>query len=470
MRDSENYQFCAHLNGSEPNGPCDVNLVSGRRNHFVCDPRHWASLFPGRLSARLVDLLRIATAIYVVDRISPRDRMHNDYGWHRSLSMNIEVFDIDFWRRPETRDCLHRCIDFLSGDSWDIRSVRAPLSFDPGLLPFDSTWKPRSDRPIICLFSGGLDPAAGLVRRIRHCGGQGIIPVLVRHQSGQGRIVKDQMTLINFALGVNLETLILPFRMTSPEHLGRDEESQRSRSFLFCSAAVVLAALVEAQAIEMMEGGIGAINWPLMTGMVGSKATRSSHPTFLRLFSRLLQLVTDRDLQVDIPNRYLTKAELVSSLREAGLTETVTRTASCVHYPLRDSQAKQCGTCPACIFRRQALLIAGLDEPGDSYKNDLFGRTDHDAPDENLRAFLMQVNQLSTLDRSDQPPRSLIRHLRTTDVISDGRVPEALLDLYRRYRKEWLLLAERGLREGWKWSRMMTTQAEQMETRYAFTA
>jgi 7-cyano-7-deazaguanine synthase in queuosine biosynthesis len=470
MRDSENYQFCAHLNRSEPNGPCDVNLVSGRRNHFVCDPRHWAGLFPGRLSARLVDLLRIATATYVVDRISPRDRTHNDYGWHRSLSMDIEVFDIDFWQRAETCDCLHRCIDFLSGDSWDIRFVRAPLSFDPGLLPFNPTWKPRSDKPIICLFSGGLDSAAGLVRRIRQRSDQGIIPVLVMHQSGQGRLVRNQMTLINFALGVRLEALILPFWMRSPEHLSKDEESQRSRSFLFCSAAAVLAALIEAQAIEMMEGGIGAINWPLMTGMVGSKATRSSHPTFLRRFSRLLQLVTDRDLQVDVPHRHLTKAELVGSLREAGLTEIATGTPSCVHYPLRDSQAKQCGTCPACIFRRQALLVAGIDEPVNSYKDDLFGRTDYDAPDENLRAFLMQVDKLSTLDHSDQPPRSLIRHLRATDVISDGRVPGMLLDLYRRYRKEWLLLAERGLKEGWKWSRMIATQTEQMETRYAFTA
>lgn len=105
-----------------------------------------------------------------------------------------------------------------------------------------------------------------------------------------------------------------------------------------------------------------------------------------------------------------------------------------------------------------------------AYKSDLFGRTDYDAPDENLRALLMQVDKLSTLDHSDQPPRSLIQHLRATDLISDSRVPGVLLDLYRRYRKEWLLLAQRGLREGWKWSQMMTTQAEQMEARYALTA
>ena len=58
MRDSNNHQFCVHLTGSDPNSPYSASLMSGRRNHFVCDPRHWAGLFPGRLSARLVDLYR----------------------------------------------------------------------------------------------------------------------------------------------------------------------------------------------------------------------------------------------------------------------------------------------------------------------------------------------------------------------------------------------------------------------------
>ncbi len=90
------------------------------------------------------------------------------------------------------------------------------------------------------------------------------------------------------------------------------------------------------------------------------------------------------------------------------------------------------------------------------------------ATDENLRAFLIQIDKLSTLDHTHELPRSLVRHLRATEVIPDNRVPSELIDLYRRYRQEWLLLARRGLREGWKWSRMMIPlQAEQMETRYA---
>lgn len=44
--------------------------------------------------------------------------------------MDVEVFDIDFWHRAEVSDCLHRCLDFLSGDSWDIHFTKAPLRID----------------------------------------------------------------------------------------------------------------------------------------------------------------------------------------------------------------------------------------------------------------------------------------------------------------------------------------------------
>jgi hypothetical protein len=49
-----------------------------------------------------------------------------------------------------------------------------------------------------------------------------------------------------------------------------------------------------------------------------------------------------------------------------------------------------------------------------------------------------------------------------------GQIPGPLIDLYRRYRREWLLLVERGLREAWKWSQIMVPrQSEQTERQYA---
>ncbi len=433
-------------------------LMSGRMNHFVCDPRQWAEWLPGKLTPRLVDLLRIASAVYVADRISRRDRAHADSGWSRLLRMRIEVLDCEFWSSQEVRNSVRGCLEFLSGDQWEISFLPASSQFALGQLPFRS-WKPLGENPVICLYSGGLDSAAGLVRHMLDHSSCNTVPLLVRHQGGQKRVVDKQIRAINSALKANLRPLILPFWMRSPKIIGGEEErTQRTRSFLFCSAAGVAATMIEARAIKMMEGGVGAINLPLMAGMVGSKATRNGHPTFLRRFSDLLQLVTGRELAVDLPHRLLTKAELTRTLVEAGLGDLALNTVSCVHYPLRDSGAKQCGTCPACIFRRQAIITAGIEEPDGIYQHDLFSNRSCNIPAKKLkylRAFLMQIDKLGALDFSNQLPDFMMRHFRATEVISSDRAPSELVELYRRYRDEWLHLISRGQREGWEWTQMM---------------
>jgi 7-cyano-7-deazaguanine synthase in queuosine biosynthesis len=362
-------------------------------------------------------------------------------------------------------DCLHRCLKFLSEDYWQIDLVSSPYTLDLGQLSFSSDWKPLAEDPIVCLYSGGLDSAAGLVRRISEYGDHKIAPVLVAHQKGQRPLVQRQLKVMSHQTKVTLKPLVLPFLMQNPKKLGRAEEpTQRSRSFLFCAAAGVMAAMIEAQSIEMMESGIGAINLPLMAGMVGSKATRNSHPAFLSRFSQLLQLVTDRDFHIDLPHLYLTKAELVRSLRLANLEKLAMDTVSCIHYPLRESKAKQCGVCSACIFRRQAVAASGIDEPEGQYKYELLGRKSNEIPGnklDDLRAFLLQVDKLSSLDYSDQLPPCAMRHLRSTEVITDNRIPAELVSLYRRYRQEWLAFIECGCKKGWEWTGMMVpTSAE----------
>jgi len=459
MSESRSFQFSFRVGDGWSGHPGGRRFISGRQHDFCCDPRHWARLFAGKVTPRLVDLLRIGTAVYVADRISQRDRRHADHGGARKLSLGIEVFEHGFWSRAEVSDCLHSCLEFLTGDMWDIRFEKACDAYSPDLLPFDPCRRPYSGPVVVCLYSGGLDSAAGLIKRIRENADDAkIVPVLVRHQSGQGPLVRRQIGLVNSVLGSNLEPLVLPFWMRRPAHYGAEENSQRSRSFLFCCGAAVAAVMTEAQRIEMFECGIGAINVPLMTGMVGWKTTKSSHPTFVRRFSRLLRFVTERDTNMSLPYQYMTKGELVTSLCGTSLSSLLPETASCVHYPLRAERAKECGVCPACIFRRQAVFASGIDEPGSRYKYDLFGKASSRIPHEKLKyvkAFLIQVDKLSQLDYSDVLPDFVVQHLRATEVITDNRIPTELIDLYRRYRREWLDLLVYGSRQGWEWCRMM---------------
>src|SRR5205085_1134460 len=97
-------------------------------------------------------------------------------------------------------------------------------------------------------------------------------------------------------------------------------------------------------------------------------------------------------------------------LADDGLEDLARSTVSCVHYPLRESPHKQCGVCPACVFRRQAMFVGGIKEPPGTYKFDLFGPSlfVNGIPEnrlEYLKAFLMQVVHLAPLDSQDELPR-----------------------------------------------------------------
>lgn len=438
---------------SEPGGKM-IEVAGGR--HFRLDPACFGQHLRAGLSRRMMDLLRIATTVYMIDRLARRGRSGSPR-WSRSLRVSVEVYDPDFWSCEDIRGLLGECVEFVGGDGWEFEF--AP---DPSPRPTcDGGWLRFADPPLVCLYSGGLDSAAGLAKRLRGRPQQQVIPVLVRHQSGQRRLVDRQLVALGEHYGVGLKPLESVVTTIAPHRLHDEEHSQRCRSFLFTAAGGVVAWMSGSQSVEVFESGVGAVNLPLMAGMVGSKATKGSHPHFLRLMSRLLSLVAGREITFRLPFLDRTKAEVVRTLAEDGLGEVARSTASCVHYPLREATRKQCGICPACIFRRQSMITAGIEEPTDAYKYDLFGpagvvnRIEHRRLSY-LKAFLMQVEKLSELDARPSVPRFFKRHLLGTGVVAVGEPLTPYVALYRRYRSEWLELVARGLSEGWTWADLLS--------------
>lgn len=176
--------------------------------------------------------------------------------------------------------------------------------------------------------------------------------------------------------------------------------------------------------------------------------------------SHLASLVADGEVEFRLPFFDRTKGEVVRTMAEAGLEELARQTASCVHYPLRHSQQKQCGVCPACVFRRQAMTVAGITEPDDTYKYDFMGSSGGTAriPSKGLlylKAFLMQVASLKDACAGKSLPRSVARHLVSTEVLADGCPREAVTALLARYRDEWMDIASDGYRKGLAWSRLL---------------
>jgi 7-cyano-7-deazaguanine synthase in queuosine biosynthesis len=315
--------------------------------------------------------------------------------------------------------------------------------------------------PTVCLYSGGLDSAAGLARRLGDGIERPLIPVVIRHRSDIARKTDEQLRVLKQVFGAELASVCTPMVMVSPKRLSRSEEtSQRARSFLFIAVGGVVAWASQSSAVELYESGIGAMNVPLLSGMDGSQSTRSAHPRFLQLMSQLLSEAAGRQIDVTLPFRHMTKGEVAKSLNVGSLPEMARVTASCAHYPMRNEKGgtwKSCGLCPACIFRRVALHSAGLDEPEGAYEHDLLNP--HSDPVEwkkrkYLAAFLNQIDSWTDLDKNILPI-AVLQHLVGTEIVGVGEPVQVYVDLYKRYRLEWLEFIASARKNGCSWANLV---------------
>jgi 7-cyano-7-deazaguanine synthase in queuosine biosynthesis len=434
------------------------SLTAGQDFRFGLDA--FERFFQDRLPSRIVDLLRIAASVYVVDRLVRRRQRNQQRHWSRSIKIRIGVIEPGFWLEESMREALTDTLEFLSDDTWqfeffkDDRRERRELQRTLFQVPTNS---------LVALYSGGLDSAAGLANRIASLPDRPVLPVIVWHQPIQRKIVQSQFDSLTNRSGAPITPLIVKAAIIWRSELKnqfRPESSQRSRAFLFCSAGAAAAAMIKGSTVELLESGIGSINLPLMSGMVGSRTTRSTHPQFLKRMGQLLSTILEREFSFTLPLWSKTKGQVVDSAIKLGHEELIQQTVSCVHYPLREAEHKQCGICPACIFRRQALAVAGITEASGKYKYDLF--TDPVAANrlgrshlKYLMAFLSQVVQLTNV-RANQPiPPRFGRHLFGTGILRTDESPTAVQHLLETYRDEWVSVMNVSRRQGFGWAHLV---------------
>ncbi len=445
------------------NRPDVRHLRAGEHFRFDLDALNTFCL--GDLPRHLVDLLRMASAVYVVDRLVKRRPKDGPKTPSRTIGLKVGVLDHSLWNRQVVRDCIHDALEFVTGDFWEIEFERDTQEYQwpSRFLSFSKT----GGSPLVCLYSSGLDSAAGLVARMNENPVRPVIPVTVWHQPRQRHLVHQQHNFLrghyrSKGFGTQIEPLIVKVAMmwpsTAEEKL--QERSQRSRSFLFTALGAITAIMHGQRTIEIFESGVGAINLPLMAGMVGSKATRSSHPEFLRQMSKLASLVADSEVEFALPFKDRTKSEIVKALAGADLQGFAASTASCVGFPLRHSKQKQCGLCPACIFRRGALRFTGIQEPEDAYKYDFLGPAErvNQLPEKRLgylKAFLMQIAQLRGIEEGDRLPPAFERHVVGTGIVPKGQSQKGVIQLLARYRDEWTEIASAARESGHAWAKLL---------------
>lgn len=423
-------------------------------NNFRLDEDGLCERLCSSLTPHARDLVRLGMAVYVEDRLQQRCRAGGMCGPTRDIRLVVEVSDPDFWNSEETRRTVRDALERLSDDSWHVifesgRAADCPQRFLN--LHFPET-------RAVCLYSGGLDSAAGLATAVR-AQREPVFSVTAVHQVKQKQIVPRQLAQVRRRYGVPVDSLRVRTTLKNPPPMKAQELSQRCRSFLFACLGGAAACMVGAARVDVYENGIGALNLPPMTGMlVGGRATKGAHPDFLHRMSDLVTKVAGRPIEFRLPFREKTKAELVRALREDDLSELARDTVSCMHYPRRVAgPAKQCGTCPACLGRRQALSAAGISEPAEKYQYDVFGSAAvvNAIPDDelnHLKSTIMQIVSLSDLGSDHPLPETLRRHVYGTRVVSDGESVQPWIDLLIRYRDEWLNLIADGQSVGRKWA------------------
>lgn len=352
---------CIHITGDVTQ---DVRLTGGAL---------WRSL-PVRPTARGLDLLNIAAGVYAIDRIVKRQAGTGNETGLRFLKLCFAVQDLAFWQRLGITEALEGLLSFLTDENWSLTFEQAPASSGPNQAPLDFSLMRTPRR--IALYSGGLDSAAGLANRIM-AGVDDYLLVTVGHHTKLKRLCTQQIQELSrrtaTAPQLHLNLIVNLKEGAAKNRMRQQECTQRSRAFLFCAVAAVAAQTCRIEEIEMFENGVGAINLPVMTGMLtGGLATRGAHPTFLKRMGEIASAVAENPVRYSLPFAMLTKAEMLAPLKLHGLESWAQSSQSCVHTSLRERKAKHCGQCPGCVERRQAFAAAGIAELPGQYSFDLF--------------------------------------------------------------------------------------------------
>lgn len=322
------------------------------------------------MEARSFDLVLIAASVFTADALISRggsSRADFGEGWHRDLRFVIPVREVEFWRGQT--EPLANLLEFLTGDRFEFSFVHRPHK-GPAQSDLLLGERRPAEADRIILFSGGLDSLTGALEALLSDEAR---PILVTHCSAS-KTVSVQKRLV-----AELKDRF-PGRVTWAPALGTlrgqkaKETTQRSRSFFYAALGYAAASVVGASRISFCENGIVSVNLPISRQVIGTMATRTTHPLFLHRLEALLSQVAGKSILVDNPYAWLTKTEVVTRLRTLGGADLIAKTNSCSSVRARTQEHPLCGCCSQCLDRRFAVLAADLaqHDPASRYEVDLF--------------------------------------------------------------------------------------------------
>ncbi len=378
-----------------------------------------AKIFEQNFEPRLVDLIEIASYIYAADASTQRGTDWTDNNsteaWERDFHFVIPVRDLTFWQNPDVTSLLLQIIAFISNDKVKIdfvelkkdRTVKEYLQF--GEL---EDWKFYGvDR--VTMFSGGLDSLAGITEQANLNNQLMLVSHVPIHKTH-----KRQKNLYNEIIKkFNTPIEHVPVFINKNKNLGR-EFLQRTRSLLFSAIGTVIAESIKADGVRFYENGIVSLNLPVADEVLRARASRTTHPLTLKLFSDFYSLVTERKFIVDNPYIFKTKKDIIEIIKLNNSADLIQHSCSCAHTYYQSGTQWHCGTCSQCIDRRVAIFAAKAQEfdPETDYVVDVFTGKRKDGYEKNMAVNFVrhatELNQMSDTEIATKFNRDISRAIR----------------------------------------------------------
>lgn len=329
---------------------------NGELNSFEKHFWYNRDFFQLNYSIPTIDLFRLASSIYVIDKTIPRKSSFDN--WTRDIRLYFPVHEIDLWQKNS--EILVDLLSFLTGDHWEVTFIQ-DHSIIPGLDEKVSKKGFPLNPQAVTLFSGGLDSFIGAIDSID----KNTRVALVGHTDHA--LVSKTQNNIHEKLTTNLkdrEFNLVQFFLQPKES---QENTTRSRSILFLTLGALVAASTNVKTLIVPENGMISLNVPLTYGRIGSLSTKTTHPHTLKLFNDLL-IGLGIDVVAINPYQFKTKGEMIRDSTNFELSkELAPQTMSCSHSTAARWEGKpsnkHCGYCLPCLIRRASLYMNNLDDP-----------------------------------------------------------------------------------------------------------
>ena len=347
--------------------------INGRNATFRIATERLSIRLVEPIPGRLLDLLEISAGVFAADGSIQRGgetRPNFGRAWRRQFDFRIDVREPDFWNRAAVRAQLSEVLDAISEDEARFSFAQSNAAPDAQVyFKFDQATHPAFQCDEVVLFSGGIDSLVGTLELLE--AGKGRV-ALVTHLSANKRLPHLTGLVRRLQHRYPDRTLWLPVQARRSSTRGR-ETTQRTRSLLFTALAVVATRMLGGNRITFFENGIVSHNLPISNQVVGTMATRTTHPLGLRRLSELMRLVTGEAVTIENPFEWLTKTEVVSKLSGLDAEDLLEQTVSCSRVWERKALIPHCGECSQCLDRRFAVLAAGMAErdPAPGYETDV---------------------------------------------------------------------------------------------------